>query len=171
MKKILIFLLISLTQIVSSASAECYADSALYVLNSDSSFTAGFDFSMSDDQNPIFYVNSEKTGRRYWFVLNLGNGWSDVIARPIVDSEKEKGVIKLTKRAGDLPALGFYEINDRFKPSSMLPMAKMAAPAHLFLPQLGNSLYYFGLAFSDRNDENEAREQLPLGLFSLKKCK
>ena len=153
-----------------AVAEQCKLENAVYLLNSDTSFSAGFEPSGQTSGGPLLYISSEKTGREYWFALTIGNGMSHTLLTPI-NKPNKKQEIKKTQKGANTPALYFYTINNKNTVDSLPPEDHATAPQNIFIPSLGPSLFYFSSSFTDTYDVGDKREQMPLGIFSLSECK
>jgi|GEM_PF-3547519 len=148
------------------AAPACPVLKARYVLKADASFTAGFAASARGKAD-LLWVASAKTGATYWFLMDIGNGYTDTYLYAVADPATTGGEARQLKQADDLITISLYEMDENLAVASQPAAGLATAPRYLFAPALGINLYYFSSVFGRSAND---REVMPRSLFELASC-
>jgi len=163
------------TEAQAAATLVCRSERALYTLNSDPAFTAGFIpsqhfASMASDL--YFWVRSPQ--RTYWFTFDISNGYGGISLGPVgdpyvaADGDPDNGPV--TFEVGDLNAgsLNVYPMLADMTVLNSPPSLGDPAPDALFAPELGSLLWYEPRAITQ--DKTAMRDPMDRGVFRLTGC-
>ncbi len=166
---------LGLTPEAQAATLACRSERALYTLNSDPAFTAGFIpsqhfASMASDL--YFWVRSPQ--RTYWFTFDISNGYGGISLGPVgdpyvaADGDPDNGPV--TFEVGDLNAgsLNVYPMLADMTVLNSPPSLGDPAPDALFTPELGSLLWYEPRAITQ--DKTAMRDPMDRGVFRLTGC-
>ena len=152
----------------------CRIDRAVYRLNADPAYTAGFarqdrrKVSLGSDL--VFWLKTP--GRTYWFYLASPNGYGGTYIAPDIDPRAaakldDEAVAARPQAEPALIPLDAFRPNLEAYPSP--PQSSDSAPALLFARGLGPELWYEPARLSG-GDESAAQESMPVGLFQPAGC-
>lgn len=163
------------TEARAETTLACRSERALYTLNSDPAFTAGFIpsqhfASMASDL--YFWVRSPQ--RTYWFTFDISNGYGGISLGPVgdpyvaADGDPDNGPV--TFEVGDLNAgsLNVYPMLADMTVLNNPPSLGDPAPDALFAPELGSLLWYEPRAITQ--DKTAMRDPMDRGVFRLTGC-
>lgn len=164
-------------------SAPCPAERAVYelrVLDSENVWKLALIparnmASMASD----LYLRLTTPQRDYWFTFNVAQGYGGVSVFPVTDPYGQGGPRDLLAPPyGDNPdgvagdAIGgwvrFLSFDANLSVTFDPPMRGAAAPSYIFLPEIGQGLWYAAADFTD--DPAADRDLLPVGIFKQSAC-
>jgi hypothetical protein len=161
-----------------AAAAEelpCRAERALYTLNSDPAFTAGFipaKHFASMASNLYFWIKSPQ--RTYWFTFSVGNGYSGISLLPVgdpyiaADGDPDNGPVQLKAGELNLPYMRIYPMRHDLTLSETAPTGGDPAPDALFAPEIGTVMWYEPRAITE--DASATRDAMTRGAFIRTGC-
>lgn len=125
------------------------------------------------------YLHLTTPQRTYWFTFSVAQGYGGISVFPVTDPYAETGPKNLLGAPfGDNPDgasgeevgnwLRFLLLDAELDVGFDPPMRGDAAPAYIFLPELGQGLWYAAAAFTD--DPAADRDPMPVGLFRHSAC-
>lgn len=155
--------------------AACPAERAVYTLNSDPAFTAGFVPSKhfaSMASNLYFRVTSPQ--RSYWFTFDVSNGYGGIALGPVGDpyiaaeGDPDNGPASIVPDEASQGQLRVYPMRRDLTVLYNPPLSGEPAPDAIFAPELGNILWY-----SPRDvtlDDAAQRDPMTRGVFIRSGC-
>jgi len=145
--------------------AACSFEHAHYVLDHESSFTAGFQpiAKWADWPTDVaLFVHSRKLNKTYWFVFDKDQDAHTYLIMTTDVRAKGWRPPGVEARSGSLAGDGYLALNAAHDFLPGLPGQSAAAPKYMLLPDLPNDLWY-------EADVN-TRTGVGLSLFELKTC-
>ncbi len=153
----------------------CAAELALYTLNSDPAFTAGFipaKHYASVASNLYFWIKSPQ--RTYWFAFGVGNGYTGISLGPVgdpyvaADDDPDNGPETIETDQNSYQYLRVYPMQRDLSVVETPPSAGDAAPDAFFAPELGTLLWY---SPQDATlDKTAQRDPMARGVFIRSGC-
>lgn len=157
------------------ATGTCSTERAIYTLNSDPAFTAGFipaKHFASMASNLYFWINSPQ--RTYWFTFGIGNGYTGISLGPAgdpyvaADGDPNNGPVTIEPDQSSYPYLRIYPMQRDLTVLENPPNAADPAPDAMFAPEIGTLLWY---APRDATlDEAAERDPMNRGIFIRTGC-
>lgn len=153
----------------------CPAERAVYTLNSDPAFGAGFipaKHFASMASNLYFWIKSPQ--RTYWFTLGVGVGYTGVSLGPVGDpyvaagGDPDNGPVEIEPDEDSYRYLRIYPMQRDLTVLENPPIAGDPAPHAMFAPEIGTLLWY-----SPRDatlDETAERDPMDRGVFIRSGC-
>jgi hypothetical protein len=167
--------MLALTAGATLIAPECPIDRAVYRLQADPNFTAGFarrDPRLNSPSDLAFWLKTPK--RTYWFALASPNGYGGTYISPGPDPAAETAAMEAEPDDEDATAEQTVSIeldvfDARLRALPRPPVSSDPAPARLFARGLGPALWYdaVGLAGGDPGAEPES---LPISMFEPAGC-
>lgn len=146
----------------------CAAEDALYVLDGEPGFTAGYRRAprgYESARTHLFWVHSAMSDRTYWYGFSIGSGGS--LAIPQEGPNQTLNPMDAGEAAWDagleIYPMGFDGVVGYEPPQDEGPRAE--APPLIFAPSLGGHL-----EASPYFEDDFQRENPPLALFRLTQC-
>ncbi|HEX8621075.1 MAG TPA: hypothetical protein VF718_03820 [Allosphingosinicella sp.] len=160
------------------APPACPIEKAVYRLHGAPAFTAGF--ARHDRRNAYasdlaFWVRTPK--RTYWFAFGSPNGYGGTFVSPALDpaaaarlnDEELYDALDRLKAVEEPVSLGFHAFDSGLAALPHPPQSDEGAPALIFVPDLGRTLWYRPVALAG-GDETALDEAMPTGLFEPAGC-
>lgn len=162
-------------QETASDQPACPAERAVYTLNSDPAFTAGFipaRHHASMASNLYFWIKSPE--RTYWFTFGIGNGYTGISLGPVgdpyvaADGDPDNGPMTIEPDQSSYAYLRIYPMQRDLTVIENPPNAADPAPDAMFAPEIGTLLWY---APRDATlDETAERDPMNRGVFIRSGC-
>jgi hypothetical protein len=157
---------------------DCPIESAVYRLHGAPAFTAGFarhDRRNSSASDLAFWVRSP--GRTWWFAFGSPNGYGGTFIAPALDPRRSAALdddslyaaLDRLKSVEEPVSLGFHAFDRELGALDSPPASATAAPALIFVPDLGRALWYSPTALAG-GDEKAREEAMPTALFEPAGC-
>lgn len=162
-------------QAATATGISCPAERAIYTLNSDSRFTAGFipaGHFASMASNLYFWLRSPQ--RTYWFTMVVGNGYTRIALDPVGDphvpagGDPNNGPVELDAGEINRGSMYVYVMRRDMSVLEMPPSKGDDAPEALFAPEIGSVLWYAPRAITQ--DETAMRDPMDRGVFLHTGC-
>jgi hypothetical protein len=159
------------------AAPACPIERAVYRLDGDPTFTAGFARQDRRDSAVSDLVLWLKTAKRtYWFAFVSPNGYGGTYLRPEIDprlsarlSDDEERDAAERMQLPDALSLPFDAFAADLKAFSAPPQSGDKPPSLLFARALGPALWYGPVSLAG-GDEKAQPESMPVGLFKAAGC-
>jgi hypothetical protein len=158
-----------------SADHNCSAERALYTLNSDPAFTAGFIpalHSASMASNLYFWIKSPQ--RTYWFTFAVSNGYSGITLGPVGDpyvaagDDPDNGPVEIDVGEFSRRDMRIYPMRSDMTVLDTPPSAGDPPPPAMFAPEMGTTLWYD--VRSVTLDATAQRDSMDRGVFLHTSC-
>lgn len=157
---------LALALAVSEAAAEdCLAEHAVYRMRGDNAgISARFEVFDRGAEWPELGLSVTTEQRRYRFTFTMSQGYGGTLLVPITGplEDAEEPPPEVTER------LRFYALDKDLDVQELPPEQGDPAPRHLFMPELGNVLWYAPKWLTE--DPEAERDPIPRGMFSLASC-
>jgi hypothetical protein len=160
---------------IGSDDAVCPAERAVYALNSDPAFTAGFipaKHYASMASNLYFWIKSPQ--RTYWFTFGIGNGYTGISLGPVgdpyvaADGDPDNGPVTIEPDESSHRYLRIYPMQRDLTVLENPPNAGDRSPDAMFAPEIGTLLWYAPRAAT--LDETAERDVMDRGVFVRSGC-
>ncbi len=156
----------------------CPIDKAVYRLHGAPTFAAGFarqDRRNSSVSDLAFWVRTPL--RTYWFSFGSPNGYGGTFINPgldprrsaAMDDDEEHDALQRLRSAEEPVSLGFHAFDGGLEALPYPPQAESSAPALIFVPDLGRTLWYRPVELAG-GDETARDEAMPTGFFEPAGC-
>ncbi|HYE28601.1 MAG TPA: hypothetical protein VEA61_10255 [Allosphingosinicella sp.] len=156
----------------------CPIDRAVYRLHGAPAFTAGFarhDRRNAHASDLAFWVRTPL--RTYWFSFGSANGYGGTFVSPALDPRRSAvmsddalyDALDRLKAVEEPVSLGFHAFDTGLGAFPYPPGGDSPAPALIFVPDLGRTLWYSPVALAG-GDETARKEAMPTGLFEPAGC-
>lgn len=160
---------------VLAAELPCPAERAVYTLNGDPAFSAGFIpsqhfASMASD----LYFRVTTPQRTYWFTFGVSNGYSGISLGPVgspyiaADGDPNNGPVDLDAGELNYPYMRIYPMDLDWRVHDDPPNKGDTAPEVMFAPELGQVLWYAPRALT--TDTTAMRDPMDRGVFRRTGC-
>jgi hypothetical protein len=162
------------------APPPCPIERAVYRLHGAPAFSAGFarqERRGASASDLAFWVKTPL--RTYWFSFGSPNGYGGTFVSPgldprrtarMSDDELYAALDRLKTAADEEPlALGFHAFDGGLGMSESAPATGSAAPALIFVPDIGRALWYQPAELAG-GDESARDEAMPTGFFEPAGC-
>ena len=153
------------------AGEGCPADRAVYTLKDQPAVTAGFapahHFASMASDLYFFVTTSQAT---YWFTMTVSNGYSNLYLLPVSDPYAPEAEPDGPGAVGneDTIDLALYIMSLDWDVALDPPNKGEPAPARLFVPELGPTLWY--AASSLRTEKSLTRDAIDRAVFLYSEC-
>lgn len=145
-----------------TALAACQIQSATYSLQANPGYSIEFRSGERDKAVAVIArFASSMSGKNIDFFIDGGNGYSEAYLYPATHNRNQG-----TGAFGSL-TLPIFSIDGKLGVSSEVFHQTDPAPVYLFIPKLGQELFYHPEYFGAGNAKKEV---MPLGLFKLSRC-
>ncbi|HEX6376282.1 MAG TPA: hypothetical protein VFZ91_11245 [Allosphingosinicella sp.] len=156
----------------------CPIERAVYRLHGAPTFAAGF--ARQDRRNALvsdlaFWV--ETPTRTYWFAFGMPNGYGGTFISPgldprraaDMDDDEEHEALARPRAVEEPVSLGFHAFDSGLGALPYPPQADTPAPALIFVPDLGRTLWYRPVELAG-GDPAARDEAMPTGFFEPAGC-
>jgi hypothetical protein len=157
----------------------CPIERAVYRLHGAPTFAAGF--ARQDRRNTLasdlaFWVRTPL--RTYWFSFGSPNGYGGTFINPGLDPRRsaemdddgEHEALRRLRAVKEPVSLGFHAFDSGLKALPYPPQTGSSAPALIFVPDLGRTLWYRPVELAG-GDETARDEAMPTGFFEPAGCR
>ena len=162
------------TSASASASQGCPAERAVYKLRGAPGVTAGFArqrYQLNYTSNLFFWIQTSDR-RRWWFSMNLPNGFAGISLSPDVDATK---ITRADHEADPPPApenpiqIDFDMFDRNYGVIEIPPQARTPAPAHLYARGIGPLVWYNPVGAAN-GDKTAKTASIPIAMYDLAGC-
>jgi hypothetical protein len=171
-------MLLALLAAVALPAPDCPIDRAVYRLHGAPAFAAGFarhDRRNASASDLAFWVKTAE--RTYWFAFGSPNGYGGTVLSPALDPRRSAALddeslyeaLDRLKAVEESVSLGFHAFDRELDALDSPPESGSSAPALIFVPDLGRTLWYSPVALAG-GDERAREEAMPTGLFEPAGC-
>lgn len=153
-------------------AADCPVEQAVYSLRGQPEITAGFipaRHGVSAQSDLYAFVTT--TERTYWFSMTASNGYSSIYLLPVTDpyhpADANDGPQPIGS-AEDGASIALYPLDASLDIAVNPPNKGDMAPAYLFTPELGPTLWYSPASLT--TDPAAGRDSIDRALFEVTDC-
>ncbi len=147
----------------------CPAERATYRFTGEGEFTAELRReppAASAESDLLLRLRSAATTRDYWFRFTQSQGYGTQYILPVAAPTPD-GTRDLETEDDTLPLMAFHGVQQDLSVMETPPRSGQPAPRHLFLPGLGQALWYGQVPGTPTN----TRESLRPGFWTLSACR
>lgn len=171
-------MLLALALAAAVPAPSCPIERAVYRLHGAPEFSAGFarqERRNASASDLAFWVKTPL--RTYWFSFGSPNGYGASFVSPALDPRRSARMrddqlyeaLDRLKAVDEPVSLGFHAFDSGLEALPYPPAADGTAPALIFVPDLGRTLWYSPVALAG-GDVTARDEAMPTGLFEPAGC-